>query len=352
MQTKSTFSLWEVVHWTRTELFILLVYNAIIVALYKLAGWKFIDVPWTPIALVGTAVAFLLGFQNNSAYGRIWEARKIWGGIVNSSRTWGMKVQDMVTNKVAAIPLPEEEIRSIQKVLIHRHVAWLNALRHAMRQPKSWENFRNRKSNREWQEMTCIPEQSFTLAQDLQDYLSPEEFEYVMSKNNKAAACLYLQSHHIRRLEEKGYIWEFAFLELENLLEELFTLQGQSERIKNFPYPRQFFTMAWIFTFLFILAIPLGVVSQFEIIGNNLYSDYSWANHFIWLSIPFCAVVSWIFLVLLRVGTTGENPFEGSPNDVPISAISRGIEIDMRQLFDEDKNAIPDQFPIQNHIQM
>lgn len=49
-------------------------------------------IPWTPIALIGTAVAFVIGFQNNSAYGRIWEARKIWGGIVNTSRTFGMFV--------------------------------------------------------------------------------------------------------------------------------------------------------------------------------------------------------------------------------------------------------------------
>ena len=65
--------------------------------LYHHVGYAFLKVPWTPVAVVGTAVAFIIGFQNNSAYGRIWEARKIWGGIVNTSRTWGMKTKDMIS---------------------------------------------------------------------------------------------------------------------------------------------------------------------------------------------------------------------------------------------------------------
>lgn len=53
-----------------------------------------------------------------------------------------------------------------------------------------------------------------------------------------------------------------------------------------------------------------------------------------------------------RIGRVGENPFEGSANDVPISTISGGIEIDLRQLLDEDAERIPEQFPEQYHVQM
>lgn len=75
-------------------------------------------------------------------------------------------------------------------------------------------------------------------------------------------------------------------------------------------------------------------------------------NYFIWLAIPFCGIVSWVFHTMMRIGTVGENPFEGSANDVPISTISRGIEIDLRQLLDENEDKIPEQFPEIHDVQM
>jgi len=95
------------------EILIYLVYAAVITALYKVFDFTFLNVPWTPVALIGTAVAFMVGFQNNSTYGRIWEARMIWGAIVNTSRTWGMKVQDMVNNEYAKEPVTEEELKNV-----------------------------------------------------------------------------------------------------------------------------------------------------------------------------------------------------------------------------------------------
>ena len=76
------------------------------------------------------------------------------------------------------------------------------------------------------------------------------------------------------------------------------------------------------------------------------------SSFFIWLVVPFCAIVSWVFHTMMRIGTVGENPFEGSGNDVPISTISRGIEIDLRQLLDEDPNSIPAPFPVSKEVQM
>jgi putative membrane protein len=46
-------------------------------------------------------------------------------------------------------------------------------------------------------------------------------------------------------------------------------------------------------------------------------------KYFIWISIPFCGVVSWAFQTMKRLARTGENPFEGGPNNVPISTIAR-----------------------------
>ena len=142
-------------------------------------------------------------------------------------------------------------------------------------------------------------------------------------------------------------------LKLEEILEELFNLQGKSERIKNFPYPRQYATLSYAFVWIFILLIPFGLVSEFELIGNSIRQEFDLlGQYFIWLAIPFCAIVSWTFHIMKRIGIVGENPFEGSANDVPISTISRGIEIDLRQLLDEDEDQIPEQFPEKHNVQM
>ena len=153
----------------------------------------------------------------------------------------------MVSNEYANEPISEEELQQHKKTLIYRHIAWMTALRYAMRQRKSWEAFDESQTNREWSNMIHIPEKVSTLEDNLLMYVSREEEDYVLSKGNKQTALLYLQSKHLKALKEKGIIWEFAFLELQNVLEELFTHQGKSERIKNFPYPRQYASLALLF---------------------------------------------------------------------------------------------------------
>ena len=125
MLTKTRYSVKDMVNWTRWETLGFLTFAAIVVVLYQVFGFTFIQVPWLPVALIGTAVAFIIGFQNNSAYGRIWEARKIWGGVVNTSRTWTVKLNAMVHNKHAEQPLSDEELYKIRLTLVHRHVAWM-----------------------------------------------------------------------------------------------------------------------------------------------------------------------------------------------------------------------------------
>ncbi|MBL4605325.1 MAG: hypothetical protein JKY02_06625 [Flavobacteriaceae bacterium] len=353
MLTKKRYSVKDMFLWSIGETLIFLAYAGLITFLYKVLDFTFLDVPWTPVALIGTAVAFMVGFQNNSAYDRIWEARKIWGGIVNTSRTWGMKIQDMVNNDHAKIPMDDAEIKEHKRVLIYRHIAWMTALRYAMRQRKTWETSHLSKSNRKWSDMLHIPEKISKLEDNLMLYLSPEEETYVLSKSNKQNAILYLQSKHIGELKKKGIIWEFSFLELENVLEELFTHQGKSERIKNFPYPRQYASLAYYLVKLFVVLLPFGIISEFADISEHITMNHPFIGpYFIWLSIPFCACVSWAFHIMERMARIGENPFEGGSNDVPISTISRGIEIDLRQMLDENKEDIPGQFPEDQNVQM
>lgn len=341
MYTRKKYKVWDMIKWTRRELRFFIIIAIIVTVFYEVLGFGWLQIPWTPIALLGTAVAFLIGFQSNAAYGRIWEARQIWGGIVNDSRMLGIMIKDMITNEYADTKVSEEELKAFKKSIIYRHIAWLTALRHAMRQPRQWEITHNSRSN-DWKDMLKIPEYEHKLEDDLTPLLSEEEKVYTLSKTNKAATLLALQSKEIRGLKERGLVWEFSFLEIESKLNELMTHQGKSERIKNFPYPRQFATLGYDCVNLFILLLPFGVIPEFSKIGLELSADYPWTEqYFVWLGIPFSALVSWIFNTMQRIGSVGENPFEGAPNDVPISTMSRGIEIDLREMLDEPVELIP-----------
>ncbi|PWL39652.1 hypothetical protein DKG77_02130 [Flagellimonas aquimarina] len=347
MYTGKVYRLFDMARWTRFETLLLIFIIIIWVSAYYFLDLDWFKIPWTPLALIGTAVAFVIGFQNNAVYGRIWEARKIWGGIVNTSRTFGVYVKDMLSNEHTKENVPQEVIDKEVKAITYRHIAWMTALRHAMRQQKKWETTSNHKTNREWG--IKPPEKETTLEEDLKPYLSTTDLDYVLSKNNHQTALLYLQSNHIKSLKDQGVIWEFSFLELEGLIKELFTLQGQTERIKNFPYPRQYATLNHYFMWLLLLLLPMAIVPQFIEIGKEISENHPFfGSIFIWFSIPIYTAVAWMFHTMERIGRTGENPFEGTSNDVPISTISRGIEIDLRQNLGEDKNQIPVQFP-ENH---
>ena len=336
--------------WTRFETFLFIGIISAWVAAYYFFDLSWFRIPWTAIALIGTAVSFVIGFQNNSVYGRIWEARKIWGGIVNTSRSFGMYAQDMLSQEYMKDPATEEEIRREVKILTYRHIAWMTALRYAMRASRLWETTSNSRTNTEWG--IAPPEKKTPLEDALKPYLGAEDMDYVLGKDNKQTAILYLQSHHLKALKERGMVWEFSFLEMENQLQELFTLQGKSERIKNFPFPRQYATINHYFMWLLLILLPMAMVPQFAEIGVEIAEIFPRVGQFfIWLTIPFYTAVAWIFHTMERIGRTGENPFEGTSNDVPISTIARGIEIDLRQNLGEDKDSIPAQFDVDYNVQ-
>lgn len=352
MYTKPRYSLRDMLQWTRAETLLFLVIAAVPVILYQVFGQKWLHVPWLPVALVGTAVAFVISFQNNASYDRVWEARKIWGGIVNTSRAWGIMVNHFITNEVAKEPASDAELSSIRRQLIFRHVAWLTALRHAMRQKRPWEHHLRHKSNREWAERIGVREHKYSLEEELDPYLSDEERASIESKTNKATQILNLQSEQLLALKLRGLIEDFRHMEMEKVLVELYALQGKSERIKNFPYPRQYATLNSIFLWIFILLVPFGVMFEFDKIGQTLSTSYPMVGkYFVWLSVPFSAMVMWVFHTMERIGRISENPFEGKSIDVPITTISRGIEIDLREMLDESPASIPPPIEVQYDTQ-
>ena len=294
--------------------------------LYDLLNIKWLQVPLTPVGLIGTAVAFMVGFQNNAAYDRIWEARKIWGGIVNSSRSLIITVRDSFY--MHRSEAKKDETEAI-KVITNRHIAWLTALRYAMRTKKPWEASYETIHQQETMKYN-IPEFSSSLEEEIEPLLSKEEYAYVMSKDNKPNALISLQSKHLRSLTDEKKIWDFTLLNLQQILQELTALQGKSERIKNFPYPKQYGSIGYHFVHIFMWLLPMAIIPSFAAMGIVIAKTNPFIGaYFVWLNIPFTVIVIWIFNTMLRIGLAGENPFEGSPNDVPISNISRGITLSL-----------------------
>ena len=268
-------------------------------------------------------MAFVVGFKNNASYDRLWEARKIWGSITNSSRSWGIAVKDYVTTKHSNENLSEQELRSLHLILYNRHLAWLTALRFQLRENRSWEAI-NLPHNKEYRNRWFrVEEQDVKLEEAIKPYLSVEEHQLVISKSNKAAQILALQSQHLRNLLDKGLIEDFRHMELERLIFELYNQQGASERIKNFPYPRQYASLNNWFVKIFVALIPFGMIQEFAKMGEG----------YLWMAIPFSTLSGWIFTTLERIGDTSENSFEGSANDVPITPICRTIEIDLLEML-------------------
>src|SRR5687767_15403214 len=100
---------------------------------YRYLGWYWVAIPWLPVSLIGTAVAFYVGFKNNQSYDRGWEARIIWGGIVNLSRAFAAAARAFITDESSSASVPQPEIQQEIRTLIYRHLAWLHALKHSMR---------------------------------------------------------------------------------------------------------------------------------------------------------------------------------------------------------------------------
>lgn len=322
MHTGKRYRLREVLIWTKRETAFMTAVATLPTVLYAVLGWDWIVIPWVPVAMLGTASAFTVGFRNNATYGRMWQARQIWGGIVNASRTWALLVRDFIAPTATR---DADATAALHRRLVHRHIAWLTALRYQLREPRGWENM-DRVDNRAFQRRYyTVAEHDGGLERALRTLLGDAEAAKVLAAANRATAIAAQQSADLGALGADGTIETNRHVALARQLAELLDLQGRCERIKGFPYPRQFATLNYWFIRLFVWLVPFGMLQEFARLGGAA----------IWLTIPFSVIVTWIFLALEKVGESTENPFEGGANDVPITALSRTIEIDLRQMLGE-----------------
>jgi ion channel-forming bestrophin family protein len=320
MHSGKSYKLSEFLVWTKRTIFWLIILGIVPTVLYQILGLKWLAIPWTVVALLGTATAFIVGFKNTQTYNRTWEARQIWGAILNNSRTWGTMSRDFLNNPI------------ITKELVYRHFAWLTALRYQMRDSRVWETT-NKAHNEDYKVFYSVPEKESPLETELAKYISADELKYILTTKNKAVQIMSLQSKTLKELFANKEIDSYQFVEMEKMVKDFFDNQGKSERIKNFPYPRQFATINTFFIKLFCFLLPFGMLKEFDKLNESIEGVMK--GNMVWLVIPFSVLISWVYTSLEQVGESTENPFEGGANDVPISQMSRTIEIDLREMLGE-----------------
>ena len=298
---------------------------AIVFAAYFYGGLTWLRVPFLPIATIGTAVAFYIGFKNNSAYDRFWEGRKIWGGIVNESRTFAVGVLSFVDPTV-----DDERAHETRRELIYRHLAWINALRLQLRKRSRFYDKPSPSTRRRLEAHDDHMRNDWDT--ELQPFLEPDELTAVSARKNPASHMLLRQGRDLAELVEASRLDMFRQLELMSVVRELFALQGKCERIKNTPFPRQYAEFSRVFVRVFALLLPLGMLDVYaEHAGGTGLETLAMGT----LMVVSSALVAWIFLTMEGIGDSSEDPFERSMNDVPMNALCRTIEIDLREMLDE-----------------
>jgi len=262
-----------------------------------------LEIPFEPVTILGTALAIFLGFKNNEAYGRWWEARIIWGLAVNYSRAWGRQVLTLVEGP----PESREEVRAFQRILVRRHIALVHAMRVYLRSTRSFP-----------QERVEEPIQAPNDYDDCRPFLSREEYEAMVEADNPPDKILQFQGLALRDARRRGWIDEYVHVHLDRTLVEFNNIQGRSERIKKTPLPRPYSYFQRLIVHVHGTLLPLAIVAE---VG--------------WLMIPLSFSVSFVFLVLDWTGARTEDPFENRLEDTPLSNISRTIERNLQQQLGE-----------------
>ena len=287
-----------ILFWNRKWILIFILIASFAYTLYHVFDYKWVKLPIVPVSILGGAIAIFLGFRNSSAYDRWWEARKIWGAVVNDSRTFVMQVLSYSSSNGSEED--EKELKAWQKELVYRHIGWIYALASHLRKEEYCE--------------------------ELKDWIPESDREALQGKSNIPAQLVLRQGIRVKDGLNNGWIEMFRQFEIMGTLSKLYDDQGKSERIKNtvFPYYYNYFTR--LFLRLFTICLPFALVTQMD-----------------WAMIPISTAISFVFYILDKTGMITEVPFEGRAADTPMRTLCRGIEIDLREMI-RDEN-IPEPLP-------
>jgi ion channel-forming bestrophin family protein len=317
MNIGKSYRLADFLLWTRRKAYVLLALSVIPVAAYEVAGWRGVAVPWAVVAVLGAAASFIVGFKNAQTYGRTLEAQQVWTSIAAASRYWSMLCRNLPADGHTG------------KALLQRHLAWLTALRYQARGRRVWETA-DSGSNKEYRgKRFVVPEHETPVEEELARYLSGDELARVNGARGKATLLMHLQSDAIGALCRRQELAVPYHIEMQKTIKDLLDQQARVERLKNFPYPRQYAVINTLFVWSFAALLPFGLAPEFHRLAAGTQGLA--ARAFPWLAVPFSLLISWMYVSLDQVGESTENPFEGGANDVPISQVCRLLEIEIRQ---------------------
>lgn len=276
--------------WTRVIIVSLI--SVVVTVVYREIPALHFSITSTPFVLIGLPLGIFLGFRNNTAYDRFWEGRKLWGSLVNTSRSLTRQILTLIE------PQPEAQERSLETIvayearLVHMLIGFVHALRHHLRDSDPWST--------------------------LERTLPPEEVALLRGEPNVPVAILHRLGEQIADARRKHWIHAFHVPVLESSLVSLTDIQGACERIKSTPIPYSYTVLMHRIVAVYCGLLPFGLA---ESIG--------WATPMVVLCI------SYAFFGLDAIGDEVEQPFGLDPNDLPLSTISRAIEATLRRRIGE-----------------
>ncbi|ABG59639.1 bestrophin family protein [Cytophaga hutchinsonii] len=244
------------------------------------------DMPLAIPAFIGTAISVLLSFKISQSYERWWEARKIWGSIVNDSRSLIIQLQSFVSSG------NEEQIKKIA----FRQIAWCYSLGRSLRGLGPLDN--------------------------IDAFISADELNELKQHTNKPLAMLNVHGNDIKNLKERNQLDVFAQVQLDSTIVRLCEAQGKAERIKNTVFPATYRSFLHAIIYLFVITLSLS------------FKDIAW-----YFEVPLLIFISVPFFLLESSAKDMQDPFENRPTDTPVTAIARNIEINIKQMLKE--TAIP-----------
>lgn len=297
MILKKLFNPIAVARYMRWELTASTTIAVVVYFLYANQHLEKVGLPFSVAAILGSALAIFLAFRNNNSYNRWWEARTIWGSIINNSRIFARQVIANADSALAGGKVDAASIDNYKKEVVYRQIAFAHALRLHLRGQKSFEEFRH--------------------------LLSKSEFEQVIQTQNIPNFLLFLQGKRIKDGMKAEILGAFDNISLEPTLAGFNNFQGACERIKNTPLLRQYHFFTKLFLLVFMAVLPFSLMADFSKMGAPA------------LMIPLSILVSFVFGVMGKVGEVNEDPFENRITDIPMSAMCNTIERDLKEMLGE-----------------
>ena len=251
---------------------------------YSFPG-SFLSYSTAPFTLLGVALSLFLGFRNNASYQRWWEARGLWGQLVFDARSFTRQVLSFIDE--------ETEIgRDTQRCLIYLTIAFTHALRHRLRGTSPW--------------------------QDVDRFVEPEYHSNMRQARNLPEYLMRLMGKKLGYSRRHQLSSDLMIQNMDERLTSMTVVLAACERIQNTPLPFAYMLLVHRTTYLYCFMLPFG-----------LASSLGWATPLV------CAIVAYTFFGLDALSEELEEPFGLAANQLPLTALSRTIEINLLEALGE-----------------